>query len=403
MREIEIHEKLRHLTMLQIESLMNKYYNGVKASDIIKEYNIDTTSSKLYTLFPPIIYTLFPPIICEDIICPVCNEPMYKERDSKSSYSWNKKKPFCAICGHTDEIICKCNYCIAEREKVRKLNEERKVRILQEKREKIKKVYDLNIVPVNYSELNFREKVFLGALLRTSLSEDMEVILPLNDAERELAPTIGYIKEILSYLIGRGVVSVDSNSSIDAFLDSNEEKDIEFPNVYYITMVKYRINIVGDEDIKNILSKIINPKSFSDADKEDALNIWKEIALEECIEYFEYQMKSVRFDFNIGEKTIAIFKDLLENFSVSQIYGIIYKSVANATKYYQESSVSKKQAANSVIGGCQRYAERAMINNWELAKYSRIKELPQSMISEFFFDRVIGVGSLGFNMPPSEL
>lgn len=395
MREIEIHEKLRHLTMLQIESLMNKYYNGVKASDIIKEYNIDTTSSKLYTLFPP--------IICEDIICPVCNEPMYKERDSKSSYSWNKKKPFCAICGHTDEIICKCNYCIAEREKVRKLNEERKVRILQEKREKIKKVYDLNIVPVNYSELNFREKVFLGALLRTSLSEDMEVILPLNDAERELAPTIGYIKEILSYLIGRGVISVDSNSSIDAFLDSNEEKDIEFPNVYYITMVKYRINIVGDEDIKNILSKIINPKSFSDADKEDALNIWKEIALEECIEYFEYQMKSVRFYFNIGEKTIAIFKDLLENFSVSQIYGIIYKSVANATKYYQESSVSKKQAANSVIGGCQRYAERAMINNWELAKYSRIKELPQSMISEFFFDRVIGVGSLGFNMPPSEL
>lgn len=395
MREIEIHEKLRHLTMLQIESLMNKYYNGVKASDIIKEYNIDTTSSKLYTLFPP--------IICEDIICPVCNEPMYKERDSKSSYSWNKKKPFCAICGHTDEIICKCNYCIAEREKVRKLNEERKVRILQEKREKIKKVYDLNIVPVNYSDLNFREKVFLGALLRTSLSEDMEVILPLNDAERELAPTIGYIKEILSYLIGRGVISVDSNSSIDAFLDSNEEKDIEFPNVYYITMVKYRINIVGDEDIKNILSKIINPKSFSDADKEDALNIWKEIALEECIEYFEYQMKSVRFDFNIGEKTIAIFKDLLENFSVSHIYGIIYKSVANATKYYQESSVSKKQAANSVIGGCQRYAERAMINNWELAKYSRIKELPQSMISEFFFDRVIGVGSLGFNMPPSEL
>ena len=395
MREIEIHEKLRHLTMLQIESLMNKYYNGVKASDIIKEYNIDTTSSKLYTLFPP--------IICEDIICPVCNEPMYKERDSKSSYSWNKKKPFCAICGHTDEIICKCNYCIAEREKVRKLNEERKVRILQEKREKIKKVYDLNIVPVNYSELNFREKVFLGALLRTSLSEDMEVILPLNDAERELAPTIGYIKEILSYLIGRGVISVDSNSSIDAFLDSNEEKDIEFPNVYYITMVKYRINIVGDEDIKNILSKIINPKSFSAADKEDALNIWKEIALEECIEYFEYQMKSVRFDFNIGEKTIAIFKDLLENFSVSQIYGIIYKSVANATKYYQESSVINKQAANSVIGGCQRYAERAMINNWELAKYSRIKELPQSMISEFFFDRVIGVGSLGFNMPPSEL
>ena len=36
MREIEIHEKLRHLTMLQIESLMNKYYNGVKQATLSK-------------------------------------------------------------------------------------------------------------------------------------------------------------------------------------------------------------------------------------------------------------------------------------------------------------------------------------------------------------------------------
>ena len=34
------------------------------------------------------------------------------------------------------------------------------------KKRKNKKVYDLNIVPVNYSELNFREKVFLRSVIK---------------------------------------------------------------------------------------------------------------------------------------------------------------------------------------------------------------------------------------------
>ena len=114
-------------------------------------------------------------------------------------------------------------------------------------------------------------------------------------------------------------------------------------------------------------------------------------------------MKNVKFDFSIGEKTIVTFVDMLEKFSVSQIYGIIYKNIANATKYYQESNISKKQAANSVIGNCQRYYESAILQNWDLAKYGRVYDIPQSVISEFLFNRIIGIGKLGFDMPPVDL
>ena len=393
MKEIKIHEKLRHLTASQIESLMEEYYNGVKTSDLIKDYKIDTISSKLYTLFPP--------IICEDIICPICGEKMYRERESKSSDSWSKKPAFCQNCGHTDDKYCRCEYCALERENEKRLEEERRKRIVQEKRAKIKECYNFELEPVNYSELTFRDRVYLGSLLRTALSEDMKTILPLNEIDKKLAPTVEYLKNIIDCLLMKNIIRVDPNSSIDAFVDS---EDVEFPTVFYIEYVSYNVNIVNDnEDIKETLSKIINPKNLDESDKEEGFKIWKEIALEECLEYFKYSMDNVGFNFNIGEKTISTFKDLLENFSVSQIYGIIYKSIANGTRYYQERSVSKKQAANSVIGGCQRYAEKAMINNWELTKYNRIKELPQSVISEFFYDRVIAIGNLGFNVPPMEL
>ncbi len=60
----------------------------------------------------------------------------------------------------------------------------------------INDTYDLNKHnPVSIEQLGFREKVFLGALLRTALSENMKIIKPLEVAERSLAPTLVYTKE----------------------------------------------------------------------------------------------------------------------------------------------------------------------------------------------------------------
>jgi hypothetical protein len=60
----------------------------------------------------------------------------------------------------------------------------------------INDTYDLNKHnPVSIEQLGFREKVFLGALLRTALSENMKIIKPLEVAERSLAATLVYTKE----------------------------------------------------------------------------------------------------------------------------------------------------------------------------------------------------------------
>ena len=102
-----------------------------------------------------------------------------------------------------------------------------------------------------------------------------------------------------------------------------------------------------------------------------------------------------------ADKTYITFDILLNDFSVSQIYGIIWKMVANASKRYLEGGISKKHAANSVISACERFAVQAKINNWSLKGYNRPKDLPQSSLSSFFFNRVLGIGDMGFKLPPT--
>jgi hypothetical protein len=60
-----------------------------------------------------------------------------------------------------------------------------------------------------------------------------------------------------------------------------------------------------------------------------------------------------------------------------------------------------KHASNTIVGNAQSFAERAKINKWDLQKYNRIKDLPQSALSRFFFERVIKIGFDGFNEIPN--
>lgn len=41
------------------------------------------------------------------------------------------------------------------------------------------------------------------------------------------------------------------------------------------------------------------------------------------------------------------------------------------------------------------------INGWDLTQYNRIKDLPQSELSLFYFNRVLGIGEMGFRVPPT--
>ncbi|MHC2992707.1 hypothetical protein OB13_14365, partial [Pontibacter sp. HJ8] len=124
--------------------------------------------------------------------------------------------------------------------------------------------------------------------------------------------------------------------------------------------------------------------------------------LNEVIEYFDHSVNNILgVDYSIGDKTLTVFNDLLRDYSVSQIYGIIYRSVNNALRFRVEKGATLKHAANTIIGNAQNYAERAKVNNWDLSKYKRIEDCPESALSKFFFERILRIGYNGFNEVPN--
>lgn len=378
-----MYKDLKHLDSAEVDKIMSDYYEKVKSTkDIINEYNLSIPTSKLYTLFPPQKH--------ETYICEYCDIVLVADRKSKSNNQYSEWDLYCPECQHRPYIeSCKCDNCY-----------EKAQILIFLKEEKIKETYLSQIDTVKFGELSFIDKVYLGALCEYSVKENFYEFIPYQDIKKyfDLTPTKDTLKILYESLIENRVIKVSPLSELSAFVDNDS-----FPNSYYTYKVMYNINLELPPNKSELFDDILNPKYYLNDFKDTALLLWKQIAVAECIEYLVSQLNKVNFEFEAGEKTYKIFEILLEDFSVAQIFGIIWKSVAEASKLYLETGMTKKHAANSTIGACQRYAERALANGWELTVYSRPRDLPQSELSRFFFNKVIKIYDLGFTMSPTTL
>lgn len=386
-----MYKNLNHLSETQINELLEKYYSGTSAKELINQYKLDIPISRLYTLFPR---------IKTEINCKWCENNYEIKAPSKTEKNLSYYKPelICPSCNHiADSNFCKCDNCIKEIEDKRFNEIKAKNQMIIEKYDKIKSTYNVSdMEPVDYSELDFEHKVYIGAVLRGYLSEDMSTI-PMIDFSK-LSPNIKYSYEIIKSLIMLNVLIVTPESDIDAFV-----QDDNFPETYYIDRVKYKLNLNFPENKIEFLKEIMSGVEF-DEDSEEVYLLWKKIALEECLQYLILQLNLVKFtDFSPGEKTRTVIEGLLEHYSTSQIFCIIWGRVSSATRLYQEGKITKNHAANTVISTCRSYGERAILNKWSITSYSRPKNVSQSLISEFYYNQVLKIGDLGFDMPPSKL
>ena len=373
--EKRIHEKLAHLTLEQINELIERYYGEEKVKNLIEEYQIDESASKLCGLFP--MKEL------EDEFCRYCQIPLYAEWNSKTeakTFGKRYKNKHCLKCGHRAEWRCNCIKCQeAEAEEGRR------------KKERIYANYKRdNIKFKNIEELSTIDKIYLGGLLQCALSEDMTIIEPINTKNVRLAPTGKLCQQILEELLEKQIITVDIESSADAFDWKGEYFD---KNAVY-----YRVNVQESELEESIRAIFLGEYEI---EPEECLKIWKELALHEVIEYLLISMRRVGFSFNAGERTIQVFSKCLETFSVSQIYQIIYGRIAGATKYFQEGNVSRRHAANSVITKCEDYYNRAAMEQWKLKSYHRDKECPESAMSRYLFGKIIKLDRIGFEVVPN--
>ena len=376
-----MNDKLAHLTEIQVEELIKRYYNKEKVKYLIEEYGIDAKPSQLVKLFPPVI---------TEKICPYCNTNLIIKRFSRDNV-WDNKFAICPSCGHEESDSCHCKNC-KEKERLRLQNER------QEKQEALQSLlYIDEDKKVDLDSLSFEDKIYLGAFLREGISEDFNYVKSINCFHNPLAPTKDFTSEILGILREKRLIDVHPDSDPEYF----EEIDIETGNVrFHLGKVKWALNVKKEGfDNVQLVNSLINP-DYS-IEPEESYKIWRKISLHEALEYFYYSVKNILgVEYSPGEKTIATLSDLINDYSVSQIYMIIYKSTNNALRFQAERGVNRKHASNTIVGNAQNFAERAKVNKWDLVRYSRLRELPESALSKFFFERILKIGYKGFNERP---
>ena len=380
----EYQNKLLHLATEEIEELMKRYYNGEKNNILIEEYAIDVRSTLLIKTFPIKIYN--------DKLCQFCNIPMVSYRESKSSYS--HEAIFCRKCNHLlNDSYCKCEVCIKIRIEEQKDRERIENQIILKQREVLMTEYlERSENAIDIEQLSLKGKLYISALLRTALSEDLINIQPLSSRILTLAPIDRYKMNIIAYLKNENIILLAPNTLLDSVVIENNEV-IE----YYPLKVTFRANLNESADIKNLLYL----KDNDDIGEKLRLELWHEIGLYECLEFLYARLDEYSLPTDhIGEKTNLAIKEALKSFSISQVYNFIWRATTNVAAFSQKNNISKKHAVNTIAGAIIKSSERALAEEWDVKKYGRNYDYPQTVISEVFFNNILKIGDKGFDSVP---
>ena len=378
-------DKLSHLSNEQIETLMIRYYDGEKNDTLITEYDIDIRNSLLVKTFPMKIHN--------EILCPFCNIPMHSFRESKSSYSWSNPKIFCVECKHEhDKYHCSCLNCKENRKKQDEIKKQEKEILNDEKREIILEeyLYDRSM-PININELDIKDKLYICALLRTSLSEDFENINPISSVKVTLAPTRKYKMSIISYLRKKLIIVFSPITTLDSIVIEDDEI-----KSYYPMDTIFRLNI-NEENNNEIIQELLHLSDDEDIEDETRVELWNEIGLFECLEFLYARMEEYNLPIDaIGDKTISAIKESLKDFSISENFNFIWRASQNAAAFLQKDRISKKHAVNTIAGSILRSSEKAKAEGWDIKGYGRDYNYQQTIISEVFFNNILKIGDNGF-------
>lgn len=286
-------------------------------------------------------------------------------------------------------------------EKKRQVEAARKAREVAEieLRKKIRENYDLAKRPVtDVQDLSLTDAIYLISIIRGGAYEDLTKIIPVRMFEHPLSSDDDFSTEIIRHLCNNELIYVHPDTEPEGF-----EKDNI--STYYIYHVYYAppISQTAPEDPKVLLSELLKRVNgeWSEEWCQEALEIWKKVALSECKEYLLFVLNEHHFEFSPGEKTTQYLEYALEHFSTAQVYNTIWRAAKDAAAYYQREGVSKRQAANVAVAAIQKISERAIAENWEIKPFGRNYKCPQALVSEVLYNLALKLGDEGFQTIPN--
>lgn len=364
---------LSHLSAEELSDLISRYYAGEKVAMLLVDFNIRRSVSSLTRYFPPEL---------TDLSCKYCRSQLIRPRYPRGQTY--EAEICCSVCDHEESPRCGCPGC----EKVRReahasrLAEER-VRVF----EFCKKLWDYEPIYIEPMELSAREAVTLISLVRSAGWHDGQTLSTLKAASIRFAPAQpDFQLSLILRLIETGIVAPDPKSHLSAFrMDKSGIVEWDINLVDWVFRCADPVCFV--QELEDIVASDRWPESWTD----ECIDLSHGLAVAECREFFEYSAAKRGFPMPGVTAQNALIKNLLRDFSVSQCYELMWAAGKVAADYHVRKKISFQQAANSMIGACQRHADRARAEGWVIKGHARNFDLERTQIShvlhDFFFQR----------------
>ncbi|UCV16986.1 hypothetical protein [Quatrionicoccus australiensis] len=372
---------LAHLTPMQIHSLIHRYYSGEKVATLITEYDIECTTSELCRQFPP---------ECVGRDCPVCNSPLIKPRVSRTRSSGSRHAAIrCSRCSHQETEKCVCPNC-------REIRTQKSEAQRQREREAIttfcSENWSYSITQIKPEQLGAETAIALLSLIRcggwlndSTIDAIASSAVPFVPNEISIAPYL------LGVLFDNGLIAPALNSRPSSFyLAADEKARVDWHAVYWSLRIPEAPVFIEKLEI------LAASDSWPNGWKADMHALWKMLAMAECKEFCMHAVAQRKLPMPGETALTALLENLLRSFSVSQCYQLIWNAAGRAVDYMIREKIKAQHASNALIGSCQRYADRARSEGWNLKGFQRNFDLPRSQLSYVLHDVFLKHGDIGF-------
>ena len=386
---IALHKKLAHLTPEQVDDLVKRYYEGEKLTSLTEAFNIDAKPGGLFHLLPAVLH--------KDLFCVYCPDTnLISERPARSYEHYGPEPPYCPECGHSSGDWCPCKSC-REKENAERRESDKK------KRQVIEATYTREHDIPQPEDFTLHDAVFLLALARHAVTDDLGYLKPYHDFDKTLAPLPECVRDILSHLCQRGLIAISPDSDVHAF--EFDETVTEITD-HKPTKVQWAFlpGLEGESKREYLkrLKTLVSAGDWPDGWSRDVFELWHFIAKNECLQNFVHLLDERGCKQNpIDQKTLALFDSLLVDFPPSRIFNLCWKGVTKTTDDFAKKYVPyRNRSKDRFISAIQRKADQVKAAGWRLGHFERNYHCPQTDVSATFFNDFLKLGDDAFKIIP---
>ena len=376
---LRLHSAITHLSQSELDDLMDAYLAGTRTVDLIQQFKINLPPSQLRKVLPLKVL---------DQHCSACGAVMVQEVPTRRGKKLIPGKISCSICGHIEDQFCKCWHCLSERKRLLLENEARQqARIADALSKELIKEY----TNIELSELSLTEAVAFLALIRCCpIVDGQHVCDSLADSSVPYAPTVSLMRELMDILRNIGLIALSERSDAGTIDCDGDRIIYDVEHVRWIVPESGRNELIQKIEVAGLSGTW--PPNWRDEVEE----LWRKIAHSECRQFYDYCARMRNLRTNAEGAVNRMLTNLLQDLSVAQVYCVIWVGARLTSDFQIVKNPHKVHAANYMIGACQRWADRARAEGWEVKLFRRNFDLPRSMISYVLFDVIYKIGEDGF-------